>query len=409
MPLLLLALGCRPDPAPTPPASTIGRPTASTGHTGASTPPPPTPTGHTGLGSPTGDTGAPACVPVAGRATTLVPSAFPVGSRVPLGADADTPSWPSLPVSRTDGGGPLLFSDSPETVPGPGLLYADVLDGPGRVYVYHATGGASPLRYVVLATGTGTPATVTVTADAISGPWNDYAWVGRQGALRWLQDRATPAAPWTVSVPAAGTVVLDPALDAVATRPGWLMHAIHDFFTDAPVLLEVVAVAEGADAIAARPGLSLLPRDVHDRGTFTPSERTLAGCADAALGGVRLRLGGGTADDPWPAGVDAPTGDPEELIGAYGLAYTVDLTLSGSGPVSVLLAPRGGPAAGAAWVSAGVAPEAVFDFPTDGDVVEVGEAALLGTWDPSVTPRAVVRWTPAGSSSLPVDLLVVPD
>ena len=63
-----------------------------------------------------------------------------------------------------------------------------------------------------------------------------------------------------------------------------------------------------------------------------------------------------------------------------------------------------------AWVGEGMQPDAVVTWPNDADVTPPdGTTALLGRWDPAVHAEAVIRFSPAGSTSLPLDLILVPE
>jgi len=78
--------------------------------------------------------------------------------------------------------------------------------------------------------------------------------------------------------------------------------------------------------------------------------------------------------------------------------------------VTALLAARGGDVVGAAWGSAGLTDTGVFDFPSDADVLAAdGSAVVLGRWNPAKTASLTLRFTPAGSTSLPMDLILVPE
>ncbi len=355
----------------------------------------------------TGDTAEPErCRPPVGRGVQLPVDTVLPGATVPLGDDADTPQWPAPPVVVTDGDAPLLFSDSPETVDGPGVLYRDVLSGPGRLYLYH-TSGAEALRYAILARGQGA-ASVEITEAGVAGPSTDYVYTGRMAARRWL-DAAILPTPRTVAVPDGQWVALDPALD-VRVAPDRLLHGLWDVEVAGTVELAFVAVRDdGTDPVAAIDTLAALPRDSHDRGTFVPSDRAVdLPCLDPRLGSVRVRLADGT-EDPAVLGVDAlGGGTPETLDGNYGVRYTLTSRVQSTDgrSIAVLLAPRGGPLAGAAQVGDGLFRGSVFDFPTDADDVRPGDAVFLGAWDP-LHPDVSVTWTPAGGSTLPVDVLFV--
>lgn len=357
--------------------------------------------------APTADT-APVCVPPMGRDVLIpVDLALP-GATVALGDYADTTAWPAITPEVADGAAPLLFSDSPETVDGPGLLYADTLSGPGRLYLYHATGGP-PLRYGVVARGVGAEAAVTVTAEGLAGPSTDFLYTGRMAAARWLTSARAPA-PRVVTAPADRFVSLDDALSATRVAGGRLMHGLWDVDVAGTAEIRFVAVPDGEDPAALADAAVALPRDGHDRGTFVPADRTVTvPCLDTDHGSLRLRLGDGVAD-PFAGGVDAlGGGTAETLAGNYGVRYQLDLTVRSTDGrrLAVLLAPRGGPAAGAVQTSDGLFPGTVLDWPRDADDVRPGDAVLLGVWDPPAHDHATIVWTPAGSSSLPVDLLLV--
>lgn len=366
------------------------------------TDPPPRHTAAAHTGSP--HTGV-ACEPPVWRHEVLIPvdSAIP-GDTVALGSYADTPAWPSATPGVTDGGGALWFSDSPETVDAPGLLYGDAAEGPGRLALYHAS-GAGALRYAVLARGQGA-AEVEIGAAGLAGPSTDVLYTGRMAAARWLASAAA-GDHRTVAVPDGAWVELEPALD-VEVRPGRLIHGLWDVAVTGRVDLRFVAVTPGDDPAAVVDGLAPAARDGHDRGTFAPADRALdLGCLDTAGGSFRLRLGDGV-DDPAAAGTDALTGAPEVLHGNYGVRYRLTARLSSSDErlLAVLIAPRGGPLAGGVQVSDGLFRGGVSDVPRDADVVRPGDAVLVQVWD-ATHPDVEVVWTPPGGSSLPVDVLFV--
>jgi len=54
-----------------------------------------------------------------------------------------------LAVTTVDRNGRLLFSDSPETVRTPGIVFRGTSEGHTRLYFYHVNGTDTPLRLVV--------------------------------------------------------------------------------------------------------------------------------------------------------------------------------------------------------------------------------------------------------------------
>lgn len=358
------------------------------------------------------DTAPAPCLAPVGVETGLDTDGVALGATLSLGAYGATATLPEVTAATTPLGGTLVFSDSPESVPAVGTLYEDLLPaGTHRIYLYHVNASAAGLRFTAVLAGAGAAATATVLAEARSGPSVDWVYVGKKGAERYVDARVTPPAPRVVAVPADGAVLLDPALDALTADPGELLHAVYDLSLDAPAQVRLLALAPGQDATAPPP--PPLARDTHDRGTFADADRLRAvPCYDTAGGTVRLRLASGTADDPWVTGVDALTGAAEDLVGNYGVWYTVQIPLASTDgrQVAALLAPRGGPAAGAVWTAAGLQPEGRVTWPSDADAVAPdGSAALLGRWDPAATPVLTLRFSPAGSTFLPLDLVLIPE
>lgn len=55
-----------------------------------------------------------------------------------------------VPVTVINSGPTLLFSDSPETVYGTGILYKDVISGEGRVFFHHVNGTKERLKLAIM-------------------------------------------------------------------------------------------------------------------------------------------------------------------------------------------------------------------------------------------------------------------
>ncbi len=335
----------------------------------------------------------PAVATPAALAASLATTA--AGDPVPL-ADVTTASLPCAParVCAPDAARTLVFSDDPEDPAVNGVLYADTLrkGAPYRIYVYHANGGAAPRKFSLVALNQGAAAaSVRFERSAVGTPGVDYLGIGKDVARRYLG----PPSPRTVVVPAGARVVLDPALDAATAQRLELVHAIYDVTPDADLKLSVVTVGPGVDAAAATAGLPLLPFDgKHARGTFPDADlaifaSSLAGPAGSKL--ARLRLGADVVD-PHVLGRDATTGNAISLVGNFGVVYTI---VAEAGMVAGV-APRGG-----AWAGATEQATVVTALPRGSTFVDADAVRL-----PNLAPGGALRLMTAGSSSLPVDVVV---
>ena len=79
------------------------------------------------------------------------------------------------PVTVEDGGGTLLFSDSPEYVEQDGILYSDVVTGAGRIFYYHLNNTRQNKKIAVVLENEGKyTAILNVSREALSAPSDNY-------------------------------------------------------------------------------------------------------------------------------------------------------------------------------------------------------------------------------------------
>ncbi len=300
----------------------------------------------------------------------------------------------SVAVCVADDAPTLLFSDSPEQPAVDGVLYADAVPaGRYRLYVYHANGSSVLRKFPVVVLNQGSAlGQVRIERRGLAAPSASYVAQGQAVVLEWLQPRAAT----TLEVPAGERVLLDPDLDALHAKKNQLVNAIYDVVTDQPLKFSFVSVTAEQDAAVTTAGLPLLTREsAHQRGTFAKAERLIVGIGAAASRGVRrVRLGTGPLDDALE-GIDAATGDPQSLLGNYGLLYRLELDPAGTSKLA--FSPRGGTWAGAA-LRAGVASA----LPRGSARAALATEAIYGG-----SSAGLLQLMSAGGSSLPVDVLLI--
>jgi hypothetical protein len=349
------------------------------------------------------------------------------------------PGFTKVNVARTWSGGTLVFSDSPEYVPGPGVLYADTLPvGPARFFVYHVNDSAKSgtkkqsLKFSIIVepAAAGQTPVLTINRKSIQGPSADYGAVGVHGAFDLLSMPATPATR-TIT----GPTILDSALESTivpAQSYPSLVQAQYDLVVSgAPLKFTIAAFGRNDDSISTYSSLQRLTRTQttpgvydNDRGTFPgtldKAVTMLSGYYSTASGMMHIRAGGGAADqygaDAWagegnPAGYDAILGVPSTLRGNFGVVYR--FTIQAHNPdgrrVAVLMNPWGGAVTGVTTVGPSLTGPGTYYSPAGGAWIDpITKATLIGCWDPAVTPEITFAWTPPGSTSLPVEFVLVP-
>jgi hypothetical protein len=351
----------------------------------------------------------------------------------------NVPTLPKVNVTRTWSGGTLVFSDSPEYVPGPGILYADTLGiGPARFFVYHVNDSANSgtrkqdLKFTIIVepANPGETPTLTLNRAIVYGASTDYGYVGLHAAYDFLSAQNTPS-----SRVITGPTVLDPGLEARVV-PGQaypsLIEALYDVeVSGAGLKFTIAAIAKGVNSLATYGALAPLAREQsspgvykHDRGTYpNNADKTIAmasGSYSTASGLAHIRVGGGAGDpngaDAYagqgtPAGYDAMLGIPSFVLGNYGVLYRFAIPASSPDGrrVAVLMNPRGGASAAAVRTGPCLTGEGTFYAPAGGAFLTLTtQATVMGRWNPGVTPTIAYAWSPPGSTSLPVEFILVP-
>lgn len=251
----------------------------------------------------------------------------------------------------------LLLSDEPEQVPGPGILYDDVVDGPFRVFLYAVAAAPRPLYFEVVAADAGArPVTVRVTRTGVGGP--STAWV--QAAAEAQDTFFSSHVDHVVAVAPGTARVIAPPVSLYPAMPGELLNAIVDGTTDGRVLVGTVAVYR-RDAPLGDLGV-LPPARVPSRimrGTFAHADFDVAFAVFPWEQRLRLQDSG-----DYLRGRSALDGVPVRDAGNYGVVYRIEVDQYAGGvpalaelaavdvlrlDVAVLRWSARGAAVGAAW------------------------------------------------------------
>lgn len=325
---------------------------------------------------------------------------------------------PEIGMTETWSGGKLVFSDSPEHPSQAGKVYEDTglaaTSGSdyNRIFVYHTNGmsGSNRMKWTVLVKNNGgSSATLTVQKSGTAGPTTSYLYAGKKAFERWLLSSAGSG----VSVGAGDTVRLDTTFDSVTAAPTYLMHGIWDYSMTQAHTVTVCALGENDDPLQDCPGLSVLERDTHQRGTCPNADKVydFSASIDTSDGIQQFPMAGDTANDADAQCVDATDSSSQELNGNFGVLYRMHfgITSSDSKDFAFLLNPRGGTWGGAIWTLGGLTSGGKFLIPAGtGSLGDNTKGAVEGRYDPASTSAPWAQWMPTGGSSLPLRFVAVP-
>lgn len=334
------------------------------------------------------------------------------------------------PVTVEDGGGTLLFSDSPEYVEQDGILYSDVVTGAGRIFYYHLNNTSQNKKIAVVLENEGKYTSImNISREALSAPSDDYLWVGKTAQHQFMESRANknlfifPGKRKVMSEVMANTVV----------RPGQLVNGIYDFTTDGPVRLSVIMYPAGEDPLAFMQRARVLPKDEHRlRGTYKGMNRIIkaAKVYNPQMDGAVFIPLADNDRDAYRYGIDATDGSETQNYGNYGVMYELRVPVKGSGDVQYILQPLGGVYAGAMSVQdmadkrktlLPVPQNRLYfgdvriddftssRFPSTADTDYIyfsSELASLGTYAAGRQLR--FEFSPPGASNLPVNFILMP-
>ncbi len=312
------------------------------------------------------------------------------GDRFP---DPGVLSYPAAPVQAVSGPSyPLLFSDSPEAPTQSGILYQDTVAGRSRLLAYHLNALGRPARLYVLARNL-EPRAVEVRTERL-GETAPTRIEGLLGQVTLL-DYFAGAGASTLTVPSGGSV---PVYASPTLGPGTGVNLLQDLTTSGRVELTFLMLEESLPPTAqvAQQLPYLQPDGRHQRGTFPNAVRSLRVNLTALP--ARIVIGDGQLD-PAVTGVDVLTGQPQRLLGNYGVLY--DLEVNGAAGTAVALSPRGGLYRGAMNVQDGPLSQTI-KLPRSGNALTPDQPVLL--WR-SQTDRLNIDFVPASGSNLPVSLI----
>lgn len=315
-----------------------------------------------------------------------------------------------LPITVSDGGGTLIYSDCPEYVKEPGILYSDVVSGNVRVFYYHLNDSHEPSKIAVLLKSVEKGLVANVTKGVISQPGEDYFAVGRGLQAQYFSAESDKKEMLLVKSTKAR--LLAPEMDEIVVGPAELISGVYDFSVNGQIRLTVLSYPAKDDPVKYLETAKMLPEEIENReGTFSAMNREITLCSpyNPSTDGIACIVLANGKEDYFLNGVSATDGQPVENFGNYGVNYRIVLPVAEPGRTHYYLEPLGGVYSGIMRVHLGnnnsrliFTPEGRY-FGENG----AGEYADLGAYDNNVP--LWFEFSPPGASNLPVRIIMVPE
>lgn len=229
----------------------------------------------------------------------------------------------------------LLFSNDPENLRQPGVLYRDTISGAFRIFYYHVTNTARPMQVTVWAqNSTPWPAFLTIKHVGLAQPSKDWAYAGGTAVAAYLQSNTHK-----VILLKPGQVIRLQATKPVTTI-GEALTGILSGEAQGPITFWITANAPfqptpfGLPILPAQPGTLM-------RGTFLQASRSFH--VTSSTQGALL-LGANRSWDTFLTGTSAlDPGRVAKDVGNYGVLYHLHWQITPqAGLFAACLSPRGG-------------------------------------------------------------------
>lgn len=282
--------------------------------------------------------------------------------------------------------GVLMMSNSPETVYREGILYQDTVEGRGRLVLHHKNGTATPKKLLVTVTNTGSKEEHLVTTQGgIQGPGEHVATLGQSAVMAYLE--GDDEKEYKIG-PGQTVCVYSSWIEDIWKNKEVVTGTI-DFESQGPLTWQV-AMLDINKPMMQIADMEILPRDSHDRGTFSVIERHYELQLEDIVYPQKIVLGKESKE--WLKGIDATTGQPAQNRGNYGLP--IKMTFRHTQEIGVILNARGGAyKGGIKWNH-----QKIFKVPREQVLKQQEIAALVGSLKKN-TKNEITYMLPNGSSA----------
>ncbi|RCX23120.1 copper amine oxidase-like protein [Fontibacillus phaseoli] len=279
----------------------------------------------------------------------------PVGDKYMFDG-TQVPSWAKVNYSFTADPTTLIRSNSPETVYSEGVVYRETAIGDTRFMIHHANATGKSVKMYVIASNKNTTETARLTQTNLgfAGP-NQYATgVGKASVQRYYESLQTGNKYKDMWIAPGESKIILTELSATSMKPGEVISLLADLYSDQTLQYDVIMLDASKDPFKSLPYLSVLPSDIHNRGTYTDATRHIEYSELIGTTPTRLLIGDNSSD-PFLVGEDGPTGEYKLNAGNFGVVYTIKLHRVAPNTL-ITFNPRGGFYTGNIMVNGNIVP-----------------------------------------------------
>jgi len=303
-------------------------------------------------------------------------------------------SLPDADVEVEYGGPVLIFSNSPETVREPGILYQDRVKGRVRIYYHHKNGTGKKCTFAVWVKNLGgNTEIIKINNMALAGPTTDEMFLGQRVAYLYLSSQGGSS----VILNRGGVAPINTGQYGKPIGSGEIIAGMIELECSNEVEITLAMIELGQDYFSAHK--VLLPDGIHTRGTFENGDILIK----ANLKGrepEKISVGRESSSEGFIKGRDALTGEEVVNKGNYGVLYKI--SVHSPSRTGVIFNPRGTVFRGAAADTQGKA----YLLPATGFINNYFMGAVMGVVQKE--EEKAFLYTPPGGSDTPALIVFVP-
>lgn len=307
-------------------------------------------------------------------------------------------------IKTTDTGPVLLFSDSPEMVNKPGIMYKDKINGDTRLFFHHVNDTKTLKKFsIVLYNPELKPVNITINRRGVSKPSFDWLKAGQDVQVEYFAKYK----PKNITIEPFSHIELLSEKSGVNFKPQQLITGMMDLHTTSNVEVTFLMSVPGSNIFADADILPQLPADQTPplRGTFKNANRNVQVINQYNGNNQQLvTLLADGVEDKFVWGVDAPTGKPAHNYGNYGIVYNVSYQTSGNIPYLFGFNTLGGYFAGVGLLKQQENEQLVMLPPRGLSMGATEKETLLFEMSAEDSKGSFI-FSPPGSANLPIRLL----
>lgn len=319
--------------------------------------------------------------------------------------NSDYKTWHNMPEVKyilEQSGPTLLFSDSPEMVYKPGILYRDIVQGKVRLFFHHVNATSEPKKLAIMLKHNNVRGiNYSITKRGVCQPAYNWLKGGKDAEEQYFDLKEQPKPSVKLYYGHSAELLNG---NGILLEPNQLVTGIIDLEISKEAEISVLMCEPKSDLELFNQRTKVEPMDEHPlRGTFAKADWNVNVDENLTLAKNEAKILCLANSGHFAKGIDKTTGLPAENYGNYGVVYNVNFEVKGKQKVKFYFAPMGGEFAGYGIFTQKGKTKLVALPQDKTSLGELGEDWLeLGQLSQG---KYNFTWSPAGSSNLPIALV----